>query len=115
MDAQHATTLPERLRAMLGCSANDLRRSENLTMRMIRVLPAACIVLSSLVCSCQKNLTAEAIEKSAAALVQRGPRGASTWIVAPDGVVNATLKTPDGQPVTQPVTGTRSEEHTSEL
>jgi hypothetical protein len=63
-------------------------------------------MLSSLVCSCQKNLTAEAIEKSAAALVQRGPRGASTWIVAPDGVVNATLKTPDGQPVTQPVTGT---------
>jgi hypothetical protein len=75
---------------------------------MTRALSASCILLSSVVCSCQKSLTAEAIEKSAAALVQRGPQGASTWIVAPDGVVNATLKTPDGQPIAQPVTGTVS-------
>lgn len=74
-------------------------------MRMTRALPIGLMALTSLVCACRKSPTMEAIEASAAALVQRGPAGASTWIVAPDGVVNATLKTPDGQPVTQAVTG----------
>jgi hypothetical protein len=74
-------------------------------MRRTRVLPVGCIALASLACSCRKELTAEAIEKSPDAIVEQTPAGTSTWIVRPDGAVSATLKSPDGKPVMQPVTG----------
>jgi len=74
-------------------------------MRKINALLVSCMALASLVCSCRKDLTAEAIEKSPEAIPERGPTGTSTWIVRPDGTVSATLKTPDGQRVAQPVTG----------
>jgi hypothetical protein len=72
----------------------------------IRALPIGCIALAILATSCRKELTAEAIEKSPDAIAERTPTGGtSTWIVRPDGAVSATLKTPDGAPVAQPVTG----------
>jgi hypothetical protein len=54
---------------------------------------------------CKKHLTADAIEKSAAAIVQQSDRGTSTWIVGPDGAVSAVLKDPSGTPVKGTVTG----------
>ncbi len=54
---------------------------------------------------CKKHITAESIEKSAAAIVQSNDRGTSTWIVGPDGMVNAVLKDPSGQPIKGTVTG----------
>jgi hypothetical protein len=74
-------------------------------MRRISALPIGCIVLASLTTGCPHDLTAESIEKSPAALVQQAMMGTSTWVVAPDGAVSATLKAPDGKPITQPVTG----------
>jgi hypothetical protein len=76
-------------------------------MRTIKALSigCACAALASLVCSCRKEPTAEAIEKSPEALTEQGPSGTSTWIVRPDGTVSATMKTPDGNRVAQPVTG----------
>jgi hypothetical protein len=74
-------------------------------MRTIRALPFVCVALAALACSCRKELTAEAIEKSPDAIAERGPAGTSTWIVGPDGKVSATLRDPDGKPVAQPVTG----------
>jgi hypothetical protein len=65
-----------------------------------------CIALAILATSCHKELTAEAIEKAPDAIAERLPTGGtSTWIVRPDGTVSATLKTPDGAPVSMPVTG----------
>ncbi len=74
-------------------------------MRRIPIVPTGCILLATLACSCRKELTADAIEKSPGAIAEQGPAGTSTWIVGPDGAVSATLKTPDGKPVSQPVTG----------
>ncbi|HEY1958134.1 MAG TPA: hypothetical protein VGH28_21085 [Polyangiaceae bacterium] len=54
---------------------------------------------------CKKKLTADAIENSSAAIVQKGDRGTSAWIVAPDGSVNASLKDSDGKPIAGTVTG----------
>jgi hypothetical protein len=71
----------------------------------IHALPIGCIVVASLACSCHKELTFEAINKAPDAIAVQSPAGTSSWIVRPDGSVNATLKTPDGQPVTQLVTG----------
>jgi hypothetical protein len=71
----------------------------------IRALTIGCIALASVTSSCHKALTAEAIEKSTDAVAERGASGTSTWIIRPDGSVSATLKTPDGAPVAQPVTG----------
>jgi hypothetical protein len=75
-------------------------------MRRIGILPIGCsIALASLICSCRKDITAEAIEKSPDAIAQQGPSGTSAWIIQPDGAVKATLETPDGKRVAQPVTG----------
>jgi hypothetical protein len=71
----------------------------------IRALTIGCIALAVLASSCRKALTADAIEKSPDAIAQRGPSGTSTWIIRPDGAVSATLKTADGAPVAQAVTG----------
>ncbi len=68
-------------------------------------LPLLCALTALAVAGCKKTLTAEAIEQSPAAIVQKGKNGTSTWIVGSDGTVNATLKGPDGKPITQPVTG----------
>ena len=54
---------------------------------------------------CKKHLTADAIEKSAAAIVQQNDKGTSTWIVGPDGAVNALLKDSSGNPIKGTVTG----------
>lgn len=54
---------------------------------------------------CKKHITADSIEKSAAAIVQQSDRGTSTWIVAPDGAVSAVLKDPSGNPIKGTVTG----------
>ncbi len=61
--------------------------------------------LGPLACGCSKKLTAEAIEASPAAIVQKGPMGSSAWIVDPKGTVSATLKGPDGKPIAKTVTG----------
>jgi hypothetical protein len=74
-------------------------------MRRIQGLPIFCLALGALTCSCRKELTAEAIEKSPDAIAERGPTGTSTWIVRPDGKVSATLRDPDGKPIAQPVSG----------
>jgi hypothetical protein len=74
-------------------------------MQRIRALPIGCLALASFLCSCRKEVTAEAIEKSPDAIAEQGPTGTSTWIIRPDGAVSATLKTPDGRRVAQPVTG----------
>jgi hypothetical protein len=74
-------------------------------MRTIRALPIGFMVLASLACSCRKELTAEAIEKSPDAIAVQGPSGTSTWVIGPDGTVSGTLKSADGKPVTQTVTG----------
>jgi hypothetical protein len=71
----------------------------------IRALPVGCVAIALLASSCHKELTAAAIEQSPDAIPERGPSGTSTWIVRPDGTVSATLKTADGAPVAQPVTG----------
>jgi hypothetical protein len=71
----------------------------------LRALPIGCIAVAVLAPSCHKALTAEAIEKSPDAIAERGPSGTATWIIRPDGAVSATLKTADGAPVAQPVTG----------
>src|SRR5438445_13898809 len=55
--------------------------------------------------ACKKHLDAAAIEKSAAAIVQQSDRGTSTWIVGPDGAVQAVLKDPSGTPIKGTVTG----------
>jgi hypothetical protein len=88
---------------MLERSAPD--ETEDSFMRLNRTAPIACLILASLACACSKKLTAEAIEKSPDAVVQKGNLGTSTWLVAPDGTVNGTLKGPDGKPITQTVTG----------
>jgi hypothetical protein len=62
-------------------------------------------MLASLTCSCRKDLTFDAVEKAADAISEQGPSGLSTWIVRPDGSVSATLKTADGKPIDEPVTG----------
>jgi hypothetical protein len=54
---------------------------------------------------CKKHLSVDAIEKSAAAIVQQNDRGTSTWIVGPDGAVSAVLKDPSGSPIKGTVTG----------
>src|ERR1700683_3358368 len=74
-------------------------------MRMNSRARIACLIVASPACACTKKLTAEAIEKSPDAIVQQGSLGTSTWVVAPDGTVNGTLKGPDGKPITQTVTG----------
>jgi hypothetical protein len=74
-------------------------------MRRIRAFPIGCLAFASLAWSCRKELTAEAIEKSPDAIAEQGPSGTATWIIQPDGAVSGTLKTPDGAPVAQPVTG----------
>ena len=63
------------------------------------------VALASLACACRKEVTAEAIERAPDAIAEQGPSGTSTWVVRPDGAVSATLKTPDGKPVSEPVTG----------
>jgi hypothetical protein len=73
-------------------------------MRTIRALTIGCVAVATL-CSCHKELTADAITKSLDAIAQQGPAGTSMMIVRPDGSVSGTLETPDGKPVTQPVTG----------
>jgi hypothetical protein len=74
-------------------------------MRTNRALFIGCIALATLSCSCRRELTAAAIEQAPDAIAERSPSGTSTWIVRPDGSVSATLKTADGKPVAQPVTG----------
>jgi hypothetical protein len=74
-------------------------------MRTIRALSFGCAALATLAFACHKPLTFEAIEKAPDAIIEQGPAGTATWVVKPDGAVSATLKTPDGQPQTQPVTG----------
>jgi hypothetical protein len=74
------------------------------TMRF-HALVIGCIALTGLACSVRKELTANAIEASPDAIPQLGPSGTSTWLVRPDGAVNATLRSPDGKPIAQPVTG----------
>src|SRR5260221_8297095 len=63
------------------------------------------ILLALALTSCGKKMTAETIEKSPAAIVQKGDRGTSTWTVGPDGLVGATLKDPDGNAIKGAVTG----------
>jgi hypothetical protein len=74
-------------------------------MPVLRVFSIGCILVAGGASSCHKALTADAIEKSPDALVEESPAGTSTWVVAPDGSVRATLKTRDSAPVMQPVTG----------
>ncbi len=75
-------------------------------MQTNRAVTIGCIALAaSLTCSCRRELTAAAVEQSPDAIAEQGPSGTSTWIVRPDGTVNATLKAADGKPVAQPVTG----------
>lgn len=62
-------------------------------------------LLAAAGCHKKVAMTADAIEKSAAAIVQKGDHGTSTWIVGPDGAVSAVLKDSDGKPVTGTVTG----------
>jgi hypothetical protein len=62
-------------------------------------------MLASLACSHREDVTFDAIEKAADAIAEQAPFGLSTWIVRSDGSVNATLKTADGKPVDEPVTG----------
>lgn len=68
----------------------------------------ASLVAVSLLAGCHRagKLTADAIEKSTAALVQQSEKGTSTWIIGSDGTVNALLKGPDDKPVAGKVTGT---------
>jgi len=66
---------------------------------------AAFVLLEIAGASCRKEISADSVEKSPAAIVEQGPSGTSTWVVAPDGAVTATLKTPDGARVSRPVTG----------
>jgi hypothetical protein len=73
-------------------------------MRTTRAFTLGCMALATL-CSCRKELTADAIAKSLDAIAQQGPAGTSLMIVRPDGSVSGTLQTPDGKPVTQPVAG----------
>ena len=54
---------------------------------------------------CHKKLTADAIEKSAAAVVQKGAPGTAAWLINPDGTVGAVLKDPSGKPIAATVTG----------
>ena len=64
------------------------------------------LVLSvPLTLGCHKKLTADAIEKSAAAVVQKGAPGTAAWLVNPDGTVGAVLKDPSGKPIAATVTG----------
>jgi hypothetical protein len=74
-------------------------------MRKIRALPIARAALLTFALACSKKLTADAIETSPDAVAQKGSLGASTWVVGPDGTVNAALKGPDGKPITRTVTG----------
>jgi hypothetical protein len=71
---------------------------------MIRNVALVCVVLASVACR-KAKMTADAIEKSSAAIVQKGDLGTSTWIVGPDGAVSAVLKDPDGKPIAGTVTG----------
>ena len=63
------------------------------------------LVMLGVLVACHRKLTADAIEKSAAAIVQKGNLGTSAWIVGPDGAVSALLKDDDGKPVAGTVTG----------
>jgi hypothetical protein len=74
-------------------------------MRGIHALPIGGIALACFAFSCHKVITADMIEKAPDAILLQGPLGTSAWIVKPDGAVSATLKTPDGKPIDQPVTG----------
>ena len=69
------------------------------------LFPYVCIAFVSFTGGCRKPVTAGSIESAPAAIVQKGHAGTSTWVVAPDGAVSATLKGPDGKPVTKAVTG----------
>lgn len=72
---------------------------------IIPTVAFSCLVIAAMGCSKKVKMTADAIEKSAAAIVEKGDRGTSTWIVGPDGAVSAVLKDPDGKPVSGTVTG----------
>jgi hypothetical protein len=73
-------------------------------MHTLRALTIGSVAMATL-CSCRKELTAEAIARSRDAIAQQGPAGTSMMIIRPDGSVSGTLETPDSKPVTQPVTG----------
>lgn len=72
---------------------------------MVRSVVFVGMLLAAAGCSKKVKMTADAIEKSTAGIVQQGDRGTSTWIVGPDGAVNALLKGADGKPPTGTVTG----------
>lgn len=76
-------------------------------LRLTNGILAAAVAVSFLGgCHKTSKLTADAIEKSAAAIVQQNAKGTSTWIVGADGGVSALLKSPDDKPITGKVTGT---------
>jgi hypothetical protein len=77
-------------------------------LRITHVALAALMTASIAASGCHKaaKVTADAIEKSAAAVVQQNDKGTSTWIVGSDGAVSALLKGPDNKPVTANVSGT---------